>query len=221
MKISISPKISVLTPTIRPESLGITRDTLANQTFQDFEWLVEVGFPDRGFTLPSDLNKMLKRANGELIVFLQDYIRIEPDALEKMWQKYQENPKALITAPVGKVKDWDEKPRYDWRAHVYFDEKLSFNKWEIDWGAAPRKAFFEVGGFDEAFNEGWSWENVEIAARLQQLGYTVHCDPDNKTTALDHDTFMEHPFRNKENNSRRCNETVQRASSGRYKLEFL
>ena len=33
-------KISVITPSIRPEGLKILQECLAQQTFKDFEWLV-------------------------------------------------------------------------------------------------------------------------------------------------------------------------------------
>ena len=42
-------------------------------------------------------NEAIKLCSGELIVFLQDYIHIEPDALEKFWYQYQQNPRSMIT----------------------------------------------------------------------------------------------------------------------------
>jgi hypothetical protein len=72
-------KISVLTPSIRPQGLAITQQCLTEQTFTDFEWLTEIGLPNRGHDLNSAYNRMLKRANGELVVSLQDYIKVRPE----------------------------------------------------------------------------------------------------------------------------------------------
>ena len=94
-------KISVLTPSIRPAGLEILQKSLKNQSFKDFEWIQDIGLGDK-HDLNQAWNRMLKRAKGELIVFYQDYIKIEPDGLQKFWDAYQANPKTMFTAPVGK-----------------------------------------------------------------------------------------------------------------------
>ena len=93
----MSIKITVVTPTIRPSGLEVMRESLKNQTFQDFEWLVEVNYSGK-HDLNAAFNKMIKRAEGELIVFYQDYTKIKKDGLQKFWDAYQKDKDTLFTA---------------------------------------------------------------------------------------------------------------------------
>lgn len=192
-------KISVLTPSIRPQGLEIVRTGLLTQTFTEFEWLTEIGLGKHD--LNAAYNRMLKRVTGELIVSLQDYILIRPDYLEKWWKAYLENPDTFMTAPVGKVDDlnYSSKPVWDWRAYRNDETKnirdCEWNCWEIDNGAAPMEALYTIGGFDEALDGHWSADNVNVGCRAQLAGYKFKCLFDNPVLAYDHDAHMPHPFR--------------------------
>lgn len=189
-------KISVLTPSIRPEGLKVVQESLEKQTLQDFEWLVELGIPGKGHDLNAAFNRMLKRAKGELIVFLQDYIKIPAKGLENFWDAYQKQPDTFLTAPVGKTLDW-ETNEWDWRAHP--DAKMQWRGWEIDWGAAPLKCLQAIGGFDEELDKYWSSDNVNVAARANLKGYKFDCLIKNPAIAWNHDKVLPHPFRDKFN----------------------
>lgn len=210
--------ISVLTPSIRPQFLYITQKCLERQKFQDFEWLVEIGLRDRGFTLPSDMNKMLKRAKCERIVILQDCIEISDDALEKINALSND----LWTFPVGQVDDFVTKvPEWDWRID-HPGELPGAHYWETDFACAPTQAFFDVGGYDEEFNKGWSWDNVEIARRMYRSGYKGFCDPSIKGVAIRHDKLTEHPFRTtRESNDKRAEKSKYDCDRGKYVLPYL
>lgn len=186
----LKPKISVITPTIRETGLQTVADGLRNQVFKDFEWLVDINITDKS-DLNQSLNKLINRAQGELIVCVQDYIRIPSDGLLLFWQAYENNPRGFYTAPVGKTKDF-ETVKWDWR--IYTD-KSDWMRWEIDYGSAPRSALKEIGGFDEKLDEYWGFDNVNAGLRAEMAGYTFHCLPTNKAFAYDHDAFIEHPFR--------------------------
>lgn len=191
-------KISVLTPTIRPEGLKIVQESLAKQTFKDFEWLVEVGVPERGHDLNAAFNRMLRRAKGELIVIYQDYIKAPPDYLQKFWDAYQKHPRTFFTAPVGKVDNLDYQGaiKWDWRAKVKEDiSDCRWDGWEIDSGCAPLSALKEIGGFDEELDHHWSCDNVNVGCRAELAGYTFKNLCDNPVIAYDHDAHMSHPFR--------------------------
>lgn len=185
-------KISVLTPTIRPKGIDITRECLMNQTLQDFEWLVEVGIGRHD--LNAAYNRMLRRAKGELVVSLQDFIKVESDYLEQFWNAYQANPDTFFTAPVGKSQqeDFGGEIKWDWRAH---GGKARWDAWEIDSGAAPLHALKQIGGFDEALDGHWSSDNVNVGCRAELAGFTFMNLPQIKAIAYDHDAFIEHPFR--------------------------
>lgn len=186
--------ISVLTPTIRPEGLNIVKKGLSEQTFTDFEWLVEIGLPNKGHDLNAAYNRMLKRAKGELIVSLQDYIKIDTDYLEKFWVAYCNDKRMFLTAPVGKVDslDFTGNVKWDWRYHT---PNTRWDKWEIDSAAAPLSALKEIGGFDESLDGHWSADNVNVACRADLAGYKFLNLVSNKSLAYDHDALIEHPFR--------------------------
>lgn len=129
-------------------------------------------------------------------MFYQDYIKIPEDGLEKFQKAY--DPKTSYTAPVGITKDYEVEPNWDWRIHR---EYVFWNELELDWGAVPKDALYEVGGFDERMDGHWSMDNVSLGKRLDLMGYKFGNLIDNRAIALDHDSFIDHPFRDKYNPS--------------------
>ena len=198
-------KISVLTPTIRPQGLEIVRKSLLKQTFTDFEWLVEVGLDKHD--LNAAYNRMLVRAKGELVVSLQDFMLVRPDFLQKWWDAYKANPDTFMTAPVGKVDNlnYSGSAVWDWRAYRNDETQnirpCEWNCWEIDNGAAPLAALKAIGGFDEVLDGVWSGDNVNVGKRALLAGYSFKCLFDNPALAYDHDAFIEHPYRGTFNGS--------------------
>lgn len=170
----MQPKISVITPSIRPLGLKIVQDSLERQTFREFEWLTELGFESKS-NLNTALNKMARRAKGELLVFYQDWIAIPDDGLAKFWEAYQQK-KAFYTAAVNS--DW----RTDKANH---NRPMPFTHWEIDWGACPRDALVAIGGFDEELDRYWGFDNVNAGLRAEMAGYEIICI-DNPATAQPH-----------------------------------
>lgn len=188
-------KISILTPTIRgKEALAPNGESLMSQTFDfsEIEWLTEEGDGSK-HDLNAAFNRMLRKAQGELIVFMEDYTKCTTNGLLKFWEAYQKEPTIFWTAPLGKTLDWKEI-KWDWRAYADAIE-TTYNCWEIDWGAAPLKALQEIGGFDEELDQFWSGDNVNVAYRAYLNGYKFKNLFDNPAVALDHDQIMEHPFR--------------------------
>lgn len=192
-------KISVLTPTIRPAGLEIVRKCLMEQAFQDFEWLVEVGHGRHD--LNAAYNRMLRRAKGELIVSVQDFIKCPPDYLGKWWAAYQKYQNTFMTAPVGKVDnlDYTGEIHWDWRAFRMNDvdtvRECEWDCWEIDSAAAPLEALKAIGGFDEKIDGYWSSDNVNVGKRASLAGYEFKCIFDNPVVVFDHDAHIPHPFR--------------------------
>lgn len=188
-------KISICTPSIRPEGLKILQKSLEQQTFTDFEWLTEIGVPGKGHDLNSAYNRMLSRARGELVVSMQDFIKAPPDYLQKFWDAYQKDKNVFYTAPVGKVDtlDYTGPIKWDWRAHQ--GTNPTWSHWEIDSACAPLSALKEVGGFDEEMDGHWSCDNLNIMFRADMVGYKVANLFDNPVIVYDHDAHMPHPFR--------------------------
>ncbi len=219
-------RISVITPTIRIDGLKVIQESLARQTFDkdSFEWLVEVGIPGNGHDLNAAFNRMLKRARGSLIVILEDHTKILDDGLQRFWDAYQANPRTFLTAPLGKVANWGDSPKWDWRASKQSASQTDYtdchwNTWEIDWGCAPKSALYEIGGFDEELDRFWSADNVNVGKRAQLAGYDFKCLFTNPAVAYDHDLHQPHPFRDRYNPSFN-NERMREFERG-LKIDFL
>lgn len=187
-------KISVLTPSIRPKGLEITQESLKSQSFTEFEWLTEIGLGNK-HDFNQAMNRMVKRSQGELIVIVQDYIKLPNDFLEKCWNIYQSNKDTLITFPVGKSKslDYDGDIKWDWRKMP--QARMNCDMWEIDTGMCGKHVLEACGGFDERLDEYWSMDNVSVGKRAELLGFKFDFIPDVLCVAYDHDAFIEHPFR--------------------------
>jgi hypothetical protein len=124
-------KISVTTPTVRPEGVPILEKCLKRQTFQSFEWIIgtplkyldqiEKNMGDLNvdillleekpknegdyYGLNKCFNQIWKEANGELIVNLVDWTWFPPDVLEKLWIHYQTDPKSCVSGIGHQYKD--------------------------------------------------------------------------------------------------------------------
>jgi hypothetical protein len=175
-------------------------ESLKAQTFQDFEWLVDIGLGRHD--LNASYNRMLKRAKGQLIVSMQDWIKAPPDYLQKFWDAHCAHPDTFFTAPVGKVDDIldiGEAPRWDWRA--WTEKEITdvmpgrWDCWEIDSGAAPLAALKAIGGFDEELDKFWSSDNVNVGCRAELAGYKFLNLFSNPVVVWDHDKFTKHPHR--------------------------
>lgn len=186
-----NPKISVITPSIRPEGLKVLQEGLQRQTFKEFEWLVEIGFENKS-DLNAALNRMARRAKGELLVFLQDHISINPDGLVRFYNAWKFKD-AFYTASVN----------YDWR----FEKlgKCSWLEWEIDWGACGREALKKIGGFDETLDQYWGFDNVNAGLRAEMHRFEIICI-DNPATAAKHEEAPMKKNRNPEYHNRRLDE---------------
>lgn len=186
-------KISVVTCSIRPKALEPTRNALLKQTFTSFEWLTDINWTGE-VDLNQSLNRLIRRAKGELIVFVQDYVELPPDALQRFWEAYQSKP-AFYTVPVSKYDD--ENETWDWRAKR--TGAIDWRDWEIDCGAAPQAALVDVGGFDEELDRYWGYDNPNVGLRAHMKGYEFYCLPEIKCRAYDHNKHETHPFRNRQN----------------------
>lgn len=186
-------KLSIITTSIRPEGLAIVRESLLAQSFRDFEWLTEINWSGE-HDLNASYNRLITRAKGEIIVSIQDYIKIAPDALQRLAEASTEYPDTFFTCPVGKVDNlyFTGTPKWDWRTET---DKTDWKMWEIDFGACPREALIKIGGFDEKLDGHWSMDNVNVGLRAELDGYKFKCLKDIRALAYDHDAFMDHPFR--------------------------
>lgn len=202
-------KVSVLTPTIRKEGLDIVRISLSKQGFRDFEWLIGSKFNPQipearwiiddfkgGFwSLNRIYNKLITQSAGELIISLQDNIFIPSDAIEKMWNNYQ-NTKAIISG-VGdqyesinkwgkpQVKIWSD-PRKTTKNGSFYEIYPSDCEWNFC--VVPRQALVDVGGFDEELDQlGFGMDGYQVNERMDAVGYKFYIDQSCESFTVRHD----------------------------------
>lgn len=206
--------ISVITPTVRPKGLEACRQSLLKQTFTDFEWIVDVNWTGK-VDLNQALNRLLRRSQGELIVFLQDYVELPDNGLQGFWEAHQKEP-AFYTAPVIHYDETGE--RDDWR--VNRSGATDWREWEIDCGSAPRSALFEIGGFDEELDRHWGFDNPNVALRADMAGYKFYCVPEIKCRAYNHNKNDKHEFRHLQN-ADFANIRLELIKSGAITIDYL
>lgn len=178
---------------VRPEGLKPVRDALLKQTFTDFEWLVDINWTGKvDFNQAS--NRLLKRAQGELVVFVQDYVELPKTGLEDYWKAHKAKP-AFYTCPVSKYDDENES--WDWRKNVV--GKIGWQEWEIDCGAAPKDILFATGGFDEELDKYWGYDNLSVALRADMKGFEFYNLQYIEARAFDHNKHHKHEFRHLQN----------------------
>lgn len=235
--------ISVITVTNRYGGIDVNWTSLRRQTFTDFEWILldtlyderkeavrtytksdrriihckqGAKDPDAKTWLNHAENEAIKKSSGELIVFLQDYIHIEPDALEKYWYLYTSSPKSMITGvghqygkpgkedvvnPQGLVTVFKEPFEGIPEVVVWEDPRINSSApslvkcppqyIEFNFCAIPRKLLYEIGGCDESLDYvGHAWDNVSVAKRAELLGYTSLMDQTNISKSIRHDDFF-------------------------------
>jgi hypothetical protein len=206
-------RISVVTPTIRPHGLALTSATLAKQTFRDFEWRIGSPFnphiPDARWikdtftggkwTLNRMQTKLCQEAKGELIVFLQDYIWVIPEGLQKFWDRYRETGGLIsgigdkydtvsLDGTVGNVTKPDVRRALVKGDETFFKVDSNEHRWEINWGCCSKEDIAKVGYFvDEADFVAFGGDSYMAAERMHALlGMDTYIDATNENFGVDH-----------------------------------
>ncbi len=158
-----TPKVSVLTPTIREGFFNIMAHNLSKQTYKNFEWVIVDDYKEdrseiakkyasmynlevrylrgsKGSSYPRRCglvranNLGWKVAKGELLVWLQDFIIMPVRGIENLVDIYRHHPNDLI-APVD----------------IYYHAKPANKKNKEDWWDGETKILVEK-----------SWSNVRV-----------------------------------------------------------
>jgi hypothetical protein len=205
--------ISVITPSNRNiEGLRVVEKALRRQTFKSFEWIIGSPEKPKGLSLPfvwvqdppkeegdywvlnKLYNKMVSKSSGDLLVSVQDFTSFDPQALHKFNYHFTKDNKSAVSGVGGKYsgKDFvssvwvDPRERQDMGTFY----EVSFPDWEGNFGSIPRKALYEVGGFDEELDKfaGMDWYSVNN--RAYALGAATHyIDQTNKSYSLEHGRY--------------------------------
>lgn len=217
-------KVSIITPTIREGFWDSMAKNIASQTYKNLEWIIvddykenrekiaekyakkysldiryiwgdkAKGIYKRRLGLVRANNLAWKAATGELLVWLQDFVYMDEDAIEALVDLYRHNKDCLI-APVDiyyEPINVDKNDKEDWfNGQDYQGKKVWKNvrvqyhgirestnpyDFELNFGAIPKHILDRLNGFWEFFDDGLGYDNTEICLRAMKLGYRLLID---------------------------------------------
>lgn len=144
-------------------------------------------------------NRAVPHAEGEILLFLNNDVEVEPDWLSPLAEVFENSPRVAAVQP--KIRSYQEPEYFEYAggAGGYLDKYgfpfcrgRIFDTAEKDIGqyndAAPilwasgaafairKKHFEECGGFDEDFE--FHMEEIDLCWQLWNRGYEVHYCPD-------------------------------------------
>lgn len=226
-------KVTVFTPTIRTGFWNIMAQNLKNQTYKNFEWLIVDDYKEdrsetakkyaekygikirymRGKLTTSKYNYALIQADnmaifnatGKVIVWVQDFILIPDDGLERIVNLHRRYPLAII-APVDEYRSMSVTPNrenkedwFDGRTDVVgkfirkniriklLEVRQTRNPYdfEMNYGAIPTAVARKLNGLWEFEDDGLGFNNTDIAMRALKAGFPVIIDERNRAICLD------------------------------------
>ena len=216
-------KVSIIIPSLnRPKNLINTLKCVLRQNYKNYETIVI----DQSDKIESELRKFikknnirffhileknvanarnegLKRAKGEIVLFLDDDVIFGPDLIVKHLQNYNDpkiggimgnltnlqrgrfqirkEPSQHVIRRIGYIRWFDSRPIGNWSGGF---------KTEIQYMAGSnvsyrKKALEEVNGFDASFGKGFAFmEDCELAIRIRKIGYKLIFEPKAKMEHL-------------------------------------
>lgn len=155
-------------------------------------------YDNRHYGLVRANNIGWQQATGELCVWLQDFIVMPEDGIERLVDVYRHNPDALIAPTdvyygVEKANQENKEDWWDGKTDVLtnLEWKNVRNKqlglresdnpfdYEANYGAIPRKILQDLNGWWEFMDDGLGYDNTEIAYRALKRGYRILVDDTN------------------------------------------
>ncbi len=180
------PNFTVLTVSRRKHWYWTARANIAFQTIKPEGWVViqegrNAPKKTRQSNLNASLNAGLRKITTDYIIFYQDFIDLQPDCFEKLLSLATANT-FVTTATINA--DGNKDGRY---LGLDCPRPCRPEEWEANVAIAPMAVIRELGGFDEEYDDGWSWDNVNLAERAEILGCNFILDETNNPRLLPHD----------------------------------
>lgn len=210
---------SVIMVTNREGSVEYLKDQLDKQTMQDFEVVIaddadqerlyDKQFKPRqprdrdAWNLNKAYNDCLQRVDGELIVFVQDFIWLPANGIERFWEVYQLYPHDLITGVGHKYKDLEDIAEVDDR--VFGDRRVVESDWtyyELNWASCPTDV---ASSFEEDCDTYYGGENQIFALKAHLKGADIYIDRLNECKGLSQEECGGRPDDWEENHSNKHN----------------
>jgi hypothetical protein len=135
----------------------------------------------RPSNLNASLNEGLRHIDTDYVIFYQDFIELPEDCFEKLLNLADEHTFVTTCTPNY---DGSNDGRY---TGVDVPRPCRPNEWEANVAIAPMGVVRELGGFDEEYDNGWSWDNCNLAERAEILGAKFICDESNRPKLYPHD----------------------------------
>ncbi len=139
---------------------------------------VQVTKTQQGPKGPAQARNMgAEQANGEILLFVDSDVTIQPDTLSKIASVFDHDPD--ITAIFGSYDDQpDHRDFFSQYKNLFhhFVHQTSQPEASTFWsgcGAIKRDIFLSVGGFDAEKYPKPSIEDIELGYRLKTLGYKI------------------------------------------------
>ena len=124
-------------------------------------------------------NKGAELAIGDIFVFIDCDMVIQPDALHRIHHQFSKNHYAAISGICGfKANTRKLATRYKnlWMYHSYINSPENFDWFISGIGAVKREVFFEVKGFDTTFQTKTGGGDLEFGRRLKESGQKILLD---------------------------------------------
>ena len=221
---------SVLTVSKRTGWEKIAMKSIRRQTIQPKNWVIVTEFDDveipgpngtitvcaspsrtKLSNLNASLNEGLRHIDTDYIIFYQDFIDLPEDCFEKLLELA--TPKTFVTTCTPNY-DGTDDGRY---TGVDMPRPCRPEEWEANVSVSPMQFLRELGGFDEEYDWGWSWDNVNVAERAAMLGAKFILDESNRPKLYPHEMSSHETL---PKNGERHAKTMQDIREGRKPLKL-
>lgn len=166
--------------TVQPRWVIVNEPNCKPRSGEPAEWFT-APIKQRRSNLNASLNRGLRRVKTPYVIFYQDFIDLPKDCFEKLIRAAKETGGFVTTATINP--DGNHDMRY---LGLDILHECKPEEWEANVAIAPMQAILELGGFDESYDDGWSWDNVNLAERAAMLGYKFYIDESIKPQLLFH-----------------------------------
>jgi len=154
-----------------------------------------------------------------MLVSLQDYIYLPEDGLQKFVECHEEFPTSLLTGVTHISRDpfpnkaieknghytvfaepyYDKPKHYSWEdvrateLYLHGPDRLPVETahWETNWAAVPVEVLDRGIRWDEEYDKGIAYENMDFAQQAKGLGYNVILDKTNVAISLPHKDYFD------------------------------
>lgn len=135
-------------------------------------------------------NDYLREIDEPITILLNNDIRVAPDFVDPLLEKFLVDPQTFLVAP--RVMSFDGKRLEAGRSRAGFrfglfwcearypgyleDAEQPSNTFSSGFGAIDREKFLRLGGYDESYLPG-IYEDVDLCLRAQRSGYHLYYEP--------------------------------------------